>query len=179
MRDDRYRGTSLSRQVRKLCRMSEREADQAQPERLRRQAVVALVSDANREISPEFRRRLREHDAVPGFFGAGELAAAARSGFEADIARAVVIGRGVDAIDAISNALRHRSDAYLREQRCQLVADRCPDATKASASVQKACDEALLVAATFIFDGCSPPKVSQRPMLTENLLAQPRPGAAL
>jgi hypothetical protein len=29
MRDDRYRGTSLPRLVRKLCRMTEREADRA------------------------------------------------------------------------------------------------------------------------------------------------------
>ncbi len=64
MRDDRYRGTSLPRLVRKLCRMAEREADRGHPERLRQQAVAALLSDAEREISPEFRRRLREHDVL-------------------------------------------------------------------------------------------------------------------
>src|SRR5258708_38328117 len=84
MRDDRYRGTRLSTPVRMLCRMAEREADRAQPERLRRQAVAALVSDAGRELSPVFLRRLREHDSAPRLFGADQIAAAAPSGLEAD-----------------------------------------------------------------------------------------------
>lgn len=65
MREDRYRGTALPRPVRKLCGMAEREADRVHPERLRGQAVVALMFDAEREISPEFLRRLREHDTAP------------------------------------------------------------------------------------------------------------------
>lgn len=163
--------------MRKLCRMSEREADRAQPERLRKQAVVALVSDANREVSPEFRRHLRQHDAAPGLFTGAELTAVARSGLESAIARAVVVGRGVDAVDAISEALSERSESYVREQKCQLVADRHPSATLASASVQQACNEALLVASAIILDGRSLPRTSQRPALTDNLLAQPGSGA--
>jgi hypothetical protein len=89
MRDDRYRGTSLPRPVRKLCRMAEREADRAHPDRLFAQAVEALVSDAGREVSPDFRRRLREHDAAPSLFGANDLAAVARTGVEAEIARSI------------------------------------------------------------------------------------------
>ena len=50
MRDDRYRGTSFPRPVRKLCRMAEREADRVRPDRLRGQAVVAFVSDGRKEI---------------------------------------------------------------------------------------------------------------------------------
>lgn len=59
MRDDRYRGTTFPKQVRTLCRMAEREADRMHPVRLRDQAVAVLRSDADREISPEFRRVLQ------------------------------------------------------------------------------------------------------------------------
>src|ERR1700722_9982341 len=59
MRDDRYQGTSLPRPVRKLCLMAEREADRVRPDRLREQAVAAFISEATREISPEFRERSR------------------------------------------------------------------------------------------------------------------------
>ncbi len=50
--------------------MAEREADRVRPDRLRGQAVVAFVSDGRKEISREFWRRLREHDAAPTLFGA-------------------------------------------------------------------------------------------------------------
>src|SRR5712671_6161965 len=97
MRDDCHRGTTLPRPVRKLCRMAEREADRAHPERLLQQAVVAFVSDADREISPEFRRRLREHDSAPSLFGVSDLAESARTRLEADIARGIEAGQGVDS----------------------------------------------------------------------------------
>lgn len=138
MRDDRYKGTSLPGAVRKLCRMAERAADRAHPERLRAQAVVAFVSDANKEISPEFRRQLHRHDAAPTFFGAGELKAVARSALEADVAAHIQAYSGADAIDAISDALRRRSEGYRREQKCRLVANRYPDTSLASAAVRKA-----------------------------------------
>jgi hypothetical protein len=177
MRDDRYRGTSLPRPVRKLCRMAEREADRAHRDRLRRQAVAALVSDAGREISPEFRRRLREHDAAPSLFGANDLAAAARTGLEDEIARNIDFGHSVDSTDAVCDALRRRSEGYAREQKCQLVADRHPNATIASESVKKACNDGALIAATLILAGQSAPKTNSRIRLTENLLVQPNSGA--
>lgn len=108
MRDDRYKGTSLPRPVRKLCRMAEREADRAHPERLCQQAVVALVSDSAKEISPEFRRRLRERDSVPNLFDASELAGSARTALEAEIARNIQAHQGVDSTSAICDALRRR-----------------------------------------------------------------------
>jgi hypothetical protein len=82
MRDDRYRGTKLPKEVQRLCRMAEREADRSHPERLHQQAAVALVAEAKREISPEFRRRLREHNRAPSFFDANELAESARTGWK-------------------------------------------------------------------------------------------------
>jgi len=179
MRDDCHRGTSLPRPVRKLCRMAEREADRAHPDRLRRQAVAALMSDAGREISPEFRRRLREHDAAPSLFGANDLAAAARTGLEAEVARNIDVGHGVDSTDAVCDALRRRGEGYAREQKCQLVADRQPYATIASESVKNACDDGALVAATLILAGQSAPKTNSRVRLTENLLVRPSSGAGL
>ena len=84
--------------------MAEREADRARPERLHQQAVVALVSDADREISPEFRRRLREHDRAPSFFDANELAESARSGLEIDITQNLQAGQGFDSTNAVRDA---------------------------------------------------------------------------
>ena len=178
MRDDRYRGTSFPRPVRKLCRMAEREADRAHPDRLLAQAVEALVSDAGREISPDFRRRLREHDAAPSLFGAKDLAAVARTGLEAEIARSIDGGHGMRSTDAVRNALCRRGEGYAREQKCRLVADRHPDATIASESVKKAFDAGALVAAAMILAGQSVPKMSSV-RLTENLLAQPSSGGGL
>jgi hypothetical protein len=73
--------------------MAEREADRARSERLRRQAVVALASDASREISPQFLQQLRGHDAAPSLFGASELAMSARTGFEVEIVRNISAGQ--------------------------------------------------------------------------------------
>jgi hypothetical protein len=168
MRDDRYRGTSLSRPVRKLCRMSEREADRARPDRLREQAVAAFVSEASREISPEFRKRLRDHDATPTLFSARELGKLARLGLEAVVASNV--GNGADPTGAICDALRQRGEGYVREQKCQLIADRHPSATSASESVRKAFDEGSPVAARLILAGQSVAKTGNRVQLTENLL---------
>ncbi len=166
MRDDRY----------KLCRMAEREADRARPERLRRQAVAALVSDASREISPEFRRRLREHDAVPSLFDANELTVSARTGLEAEIARNISAGCGVDSVDAVREALRWRGEGYAREQKCRLVADRHPNASIASESVKNALCDGASIAATLILDGRPAPRISDRVVVSENLLPQPRTG---
>jgi len=159
--------------------MAEREADRAHPERLRRQAVAALVSVAGREISPEFRRLLREHDAVPSLFGANELAASARTGLEADIARNIDAGHGVDSIDAVCEALGRRGEGYAREQKCQLVADRHPNASIASEYVREACVDGALVAATLILGGRPAPRISNRVLASENLLAEPSSGAGL
>lgn len=74
--------------------MSEREADRAHPERLLQQAVVALGCDADREISPEFRRRLRQHNSAPNLFDAHDLAESARTELEIDIARNIQAGPG-------------------------------------------------------------------------------------
>lgn len=177
MRDDRYRGTSLPRPVRRLCRMAEREADRARPDLLRQQAVAALVSDADREISPDFRRRLRAHDAAPGLFSASELAAVARTGLEVEIARSIGLGQGIGPKDAIRDALCRRGEGYAREQKCQLVADRHPCATVASESVKTACNDGASVAATLILSGQPAPKANPRVQLSENLLAQHTSGA--
>jgi len=158
--------------------MAEREADRAQPERLRRQAVAALVSDAGRELSPGFLRRLREHNTAPRLFGAGKIAAAAQSGLESDIARTLVVGRGVDSTDALCDALRRRGEGYAREQRCQLIADRHAAANVASANVKTACDESALVAATLILSGESAPRIDHRVQLSENLLTGQNSGAS-
>jgi hypothetical protein len=172
MRDDRYRGTPLPNSVRKLCRMAEREADRARPELLRRQALAALVSDAAREISPEFRRRLKDHDAAPSLFGAKDLVAAARTGLEAEIARTIDVCHGDGSKAAVSDALRRRAEGYAREQKCQLVTDRYPYATVASETVKKACAEIAPVAAELILTGQPVAKMSSRVLLTENLLVQ-------
>jgi hypothetical protein len=137
--------------------MAERAADRAHPERPRQQAVVALVSEGDREISPEFSRRLREHDRAPGFFDANELAESARSGLEIDIARNMQAGQGVDSTNAVGEALRRRAESYSREQKCKLIADRDPEASIASGAVKKACDEGALTAARRILEGQSSP----------------------
>jgi hypothetical protein len=177
MRDDRYRGTSLPRRVRKLCRMGEREADRAHPDRLRRQAVVAFVSEAEREISPEFRRRLRERETAPSLFGAHDIAATARTGL-VEIARDIDLSPGVGSTDAVSDALRRRGEGYAREQKCRLVADRRWYATIASESVKKAFDDGAPVAATLILASQSVPKTDSRVQLTENLV-RPTSGVGL
>jgi hypothetical protein len=177
MRDDRYRGTTLPKEVRKLCRMAEREADRAHPDRLLRQAVAALVSEGDREISPKFRRRLREHDRAPSFFDATDLAEAARSGLEVDIGRNLRAGQGFDSTDAIRDALRQRTERYFREQKCKLIADRHPEASIASAAVKEACDQGALTAARRLLAGEPSPQVSDRVRIDEDLLARPDSGA--
>jgi hypothetical protein len=159
--------------------MAEREADRAHPDRMRQQAVVAFVSDADREISPEFRRRLREHDAAPSLFGASDLAAVAQTGLEVEIAQNIDVGRGVHSTDAVCDALRRRGERYAHEQRCQLVADRHPNATIASQSVKNACDDGAPVAAKLIVAGQSAPNTNSRVRLTENLFVQPSSGVGL
>jgi hypothetical protein len=177
MRDDRYRGTTLPKEVRKLCRMAEREADRAHPGRLFRQAVAALVSEGDREISPEFRRRLGEHDRAPSFFDASDLAESARSGLEVDIARNIQAGQGIDSTSAICNALRRRAERHSREQICQLIADRQPEASIASAAVKEACDQGALTAARRILAGGPSSQVSDRVRIDEDLLVRPGSGA--
>ena len=74
MRDDRYRGTSLPRPVRKLCRMvvrqADREADCAHPDRLLAQAVEALLIDsANPTLAQtKLLRLLKQHQAEGSAF---------------------------------------------------------------------------------------------------------------
>lgn len=173
MRDDRYRGTTFPRPVQKLCRMAEREADRGHPERLREQAVAALRSDAGKEISPEFRRRLREHDANPGFFDASEFVRSARSRLEAAIARVFEAHPGVGSVDATCEALRRLGESYTLEQKCKLITDRHPDASIVLGSVKRAFDEAAPIAARVVLDGEAATRVSDRVRLDENLLIQP------
>ena len=167
MRDDRYRGTSLPQPVRKLCRMAERDADRARPERLSEQADRALVFE-RKDISSEFRQRLREHDVAPGLFDARDLGNLARTGLEAEIARGVMQGRC--STDAVSEALRERGKGYLREQKCRLIADRHPHASAASECVSRAFDEAAPIAASTILEGQRIPQTSDRVHLSEDLL---------
>jgi hypothetical protein len=124
MRDDRYQGTSLPRPVRKLCLMAEREADRVRLDRLREQAVAALISDANREISPEFRRWLRDHSKAPGLFSANELFTATRTGLRAVAVRAI-------AAMAEFARLADSPDGALAVQReAQLISPANPEATQ-------------------------------------------------
>jgi hypothetical protein len=157
--------------------MAERQADRARPDLLCQQAVAALVSDADREVSPDFRRMLREHDAAPSLFGPSELTTVARTPLEADIARNIELGEGIASTDAICDALRRRGEGYAREQKCRLVACRHPYATVASESVKKACNDSAPVAATLILTGQSAPKANKRVRLSEDLLAQRTSGA--
>lgn len=177
MRDDRYKGTTFPRPVRKLCRMAEREADRAHPERLRQQAIEALVSDADREISPEFRRRLRQHESAPNLFDAHDLADSARTGLEIDIARNIQAGTGVDSADAIRDALRQRGERYSGEQKCQLIVDRHPEASIASGAVKRACVEAAPIAATRILEGQPARQTNDRVRVDEDLLVRHSDGA--
>jgi hypothetical protein len=171
MRDDRYKGTSLPRPVQKLCRMAEREADRARPELLRQQAFKALMSDANREIHPMFRRLLLRIDSVPTLFIIDELAAMARSGLEVAIARNMGLRQCIDSMDGLLRALRERIDAYVREQKCRLITDRVPNADAISGVVRQACHEVTVVVATQIMVDQPIPNVVSRVRLTENLLA--------
>jgi hypothetical protein len=159
--------------------MAEREADRARPERLRLQAAAAQVSELRREVTPAFIRMLREHDTSPRLFGAGEIAAAAQSGFECAIARSLEARHGVDATDALCDAIRLRGEGYVREQKCQLVADCHPAATMAADSVERAWNEAILVAATVVLNGDRMPRTANRVRLDENLLARPNGGAGI
>ncbi len=159
--------------------MAEREADRARPDLLRAQAVAALVSDAGREISQEFRRRLQARDAAQSLFSANELAAVARTSLEAQIVRNIDARNSLNSTDAIRDALCRRAEAYAREQQCQLIADRHPYATTASETVKKVCNDGAPVAAKLVLAGQSAPKTKGRIQLTENLLAQPRTGAGL
>jgi hypothetical protein len=179
MRDDRCKGTALPKQVRKLCRMAEREADRAQLERLRLQALVAFSSEAEREISQEFRRRLRQHDEAPGLFDASELAASAQAGLEVDIARNLEAGVVVDSTEATRSALRQRSEGYVRELRRKLITDRRPDARMVSGIVKDAFDEAALPAAKLILDAHRAPRIENRVRLDEDLRAPRDRGAGL
>jgi hypothetical protein len=156
--------------------MAEREADRANPDRLRRQAVAALVFDAGRKISTEFRRELREHDAAPGLSSLNNLAAVARSGLEVEIARNLDANRKVDTTAAVGEALRQLGEGYVREQKCQLVADRHPQATIASESVKTAFNGGALEAAVLILADRPAPKAIDRVRLTDDLLAPPSSG---
>jgi hypothetical protein len=159
--------------------MAEREADRACPERLRQYAVVVLVSVTSKEISPEFRGRLQEHNVAPSLFGASELASSSRSGLERAIVQNISAGRGVNVVDAIREALRQRGAGYAREQKCRLVTDCHPYASISSESVKKAFDDTALAAAVLILDGRPAPRISDRVAVNENVLPQPRGGGAL
>jgi hypothetical protein len=101
MRDDRYRGTNLPSQVRKLFRMAEREADQSFPDRSRNQAIAAQESDARTEISPRFCERLRQHNSNPDLFDGTGLVEAAGSSLEVDIARTIEGDPRIRSADAL------------------------------------------------------------------------------
>jgi hypothetical protein len=171
MRDDRYKGTTLPRPVRKLCRMAEREADRAHPERLRNQALVAFNSEAQSEISAEFRRRLRQHDSAPRLFDASELLASARTALETEIAKN--IGVAVDSVEATRSALRQRHESYVRELKRKLITDRRPDASIVSDAVKTAFDGAALPAAKLILADHRAPRTEDRVRLDEDLRAPP------
>lgn len=176
MRDDRYRGTSFPKPVRKLCRMAEREADRIRPGRLRCQAIEAFVSVGRKEISPEFHRQLREHDVAPTLFGAQELVESARTGLETDIARNIELSPSADSTAAVRDAFRQRGGAYALEQRCQLITERHPYATIVSESVRQAFDQGAPEAAILILAGRSLPNAVDHVRLTENLLLQTNRG---
>jgi hypothetical protein len=157
--------------------MAERDADRARPELLRRQALKALMSDANREISKRFLQQLGKHDAAPDLFSSNELAHSAKNGLEAEIARHVGASRGFDALIAIQDALRLRGEGYVREQKCQLISDRHPRTTLASESAKRAFHEASLIAAALILDGQAAPRDRDRVELGDNLLSPQSSGA--
>ena len=68
-------------------------------------------------------------------------------------------------------------EGYAREQECQLVTDRYPNATTASETVKRAFADVAPVAAELILTGRPVPKMGIRVRLTENLLVQPSGGA--
>ncbi len=85
----------------------------------------------------------------------------------------------MDSTDALCEAIRLRGDSYVREQKCQLIADRHPAATMASDSVKKAWDEAAPIAAAVILNGDRGPRNDNRVRLDEDLLARPSSGAGV
>jgi hypothetical protein len=129
--------------------MAECEADRTHPERLRQQALKALVHEASREISPEFRKRLREYTSSPGLFSKSELVASARTGLEAETARNIDACPGLDVTNALCEALKRRGQRYAREQNSQLIAERHPFASIASESVRTAFEAVASSACTF------------------------------
>jgi hypothetical protein len=159
--------------------MAERDADRAHPERLRVQAVVAFSSEAEREISQEFRRRLRQHDSAPGLFDTSELAGLAQGGLEVEIARNLEAGVAVDSLEATRSAFGQRSERYVRELRRKLITDRRPDSSIVSRIVKKAFDEAALPAAKLVFDGHRAPRIENRVRLDEDLRVPRDRGAGL
>ena len=158
--------------------MAEREFDRAHPERLREQAVAALVTDADREFSPEFRRKLIQQQDAPTLFGTSELTKAARSGLEIEVVRSLQSGSALTPVDAVSEAVRRRGDGYSRELKSQLVADRHSQATVISTTVKDACETAAPIAAVEIMNGRPMPRASNRVRLDENLLSVGSSGAA-
>lgn len=171
MRDDRYKGTCLPRPMRKLCRMSERLADRCHPERLQAQALTALTVEAG-AISAEFKDILKRQDQQRSFFGYRELAAAAHSSLECEIVQTLKVEPALAASDAIRTALSARSEAYVREQKCRLIADRESCATEATESVRKACHDAAADAAALVLRNERAPANVNRVRLDENLLAR-------
>jgi hypothetical protein len=156
--------------------MAEREADRVHPERLCQQAVEALLSDADREISSEFRRRLREHDSEPGLFDANDLVEIAQTELEAEIARNVEAGQETNS--AVCDAFRQWGERYSRDQKCQLIADRHPNASIIAKSVKKAFAEGAPIVAKRILGGQPASQNKDRVRLNENLL-QPSSEAGL
>ena len=158
--------------------MTEREADRARLGLLCQQAVTAMAFVGCREISPDFRRRLKERDAAPGLFAASELADMARTGLEVEVARSIALDQRLGSTDASSDALRRRAEGYAREQTSQLIADRHPYATAASKSFKRACSDAVPIAAPLILAGQPAPKADNSIKLSENLLVQSTSGAS-
>jgi hypothetical protein len=154
--------------------MSEREADRCQPDRLQAQALVALVKEGG-EISAEFKERLNSHDARPTLFGARDLTIFARSALEVRIVQNLQLGSDNGA-EALATALRERGAGYVREQKCQLIADRESSATIAADCVKKACDDAATDAAALILTNQRAPANANRVQLSEDLLGQSNSG---
>lgn len=157
--------------------MAEREADRNSPDRLRSQATAALESDARKEISQGFRERLRQHDSSPGFFDANALAELAGSGLEVEIVRTIEADPGIGSADATCDALRQRAENYCRELRCELDADRHPQASTISGVAKRAFEDGAAVAAAHVLELQPPPPVSKRVGLSDDLLAPQSAGA--
>lgn len=156
--------------------MTDRESDRVHPERLREQAAVALAAEANRELSPAFRRVLAQGENASDLFWKHELARTAQSGLEVQISGLLITGSKLKPLDAVEAALRDRGSAYLREHRIELIADREPCVEKILKSASQAWSEAAPVVAKGTMEGSRTVRSVTRVQIDENLLPSPSSG---